>query len=124
MPTRAAARCCETPLLRSCIYRLTSLSFFTDTHLFAIDECHPRLSISLLSRSIALSAIRKGEYLLLLLAYSAHTLCRPPLTIMREQALHPQSGSQDEGEQALSPAILIRSEERRVGKECRSRWSP
>ena len=24
----------------------------------------------------------------------------------------------------LSGAILLRSEERRVGKECRSRWSP
>ena len=24
----------------------------------------------------------------------------------------------------LEPALLLRSEERRVGKECRSRWSP
>ena len=26
--------------------------------------------------------------------------------------------------QALAPAYVTRSEERRVGKECRSRWSP
>ena len=25
---------------------------------------------------------------------------------------------------ALTAGILVRSEERRVGKECRSRWSP
>ena len=28
------------------------------------------------------------------------------------------------GLQALEPAWITRSEERRVGKECRSRWSP
>src|SRR5690349_4064886 len=31
---------------------------------------------------------------------------------------------QRQTEQPLSVALLIRSEERRVGKECRSRWSP
>ena len=35
----------------------------------------------------------------------------------REVAWHPV---QDHGD----PALLLRSEERRVGKECRSRWSP
>ena len=27
-------------------------------------------------------------------------------------------------EEALNDAVALRSEERRVGKECRSRWSP
>ena len=29
-----------------------------------------------------------------------------------------------EASQTLSDAVITRSEERRVGKECRSRWSP
>src|SRR3989442_1402306 len=32
--------------------------------------------------------------------------------------------SNKEGDQSPIPCIEIRSEERRVGKECRSRWSP
>ena len=40
-----------------------------------------------------------------------------------------QKGQEDEGAFGDSPFVLagfgfIRSEERRVGKECRSRWSP
>ena len=30
----------------------------------------------------------------------------------------------DEGDPEAPPIVLLRSEERRVGKECRSRWSP
>ena len=29
-----------------------------------------------------------------------------------------------DAERVLTPAVTLRSEERRVGKECRSRWSP
>ena len=32
--------------------------------------------------------------------------------------------STEEGKKRLAYPILTRSEERRVGKECRSRWSP
>src|SRR4051812_17039132 len=54
-------------------------------------------------------------------------------TLVRQIAQHAHSeiiGMQPEGDWLLSApslrrkAILLRSEERRVGKECRSRWSP
>ena len=43
----------------------------------------------------------------------------------RNPACPPESGSVEEmKEKALSYNKTLRSEERRVGKECRSRWSP
>ena len=42
-----------------------------------------------------------------------------------DEARVPESGSGGEKKRAaLSLALALRSEERRVGKECRSRWSP
>ena len=34
------------------------------------------------------------------------------------------AGSVDDGKSTLIGRLLFRSEERRVGKECRSRWAP
>ena len=50
----------------------------------------------------------------------AQTLIQPPLSA---QVLL-VSGIRESGAFALPPGIQLRSEERRVGKECRSRWSP
>ena len=44
----------------------------------------------------------------------------PPLGVEREETMTQHSIAQDETVRLL----LRRSEERRVGKECRSRWSP
>ena len=49
--------------------------------------------------------------------------------IVSEEALEllPDDQIMDAGQQYVSPGFIdmhIRSEERRVGKECRSRWSP
>ena len=41
----------------------------------------------------------------------------PDLTEYHEVVQHPQKAFAD-------PGLKVRSEERRVGKECRSRWSP
>src|SRR6266511_3073455 len=41
----------------------------------------------------------------------------PPATLPRDVQARPKTGD-------LSAAAAVRSEERRVGKECRSRWSP
>ena len=52
------------------------------------------------------------------------------LPLVAEQALSVTIGLADTlmvssvGEAAVSGVSLVRSEERRVGKECRSRWSP
>src|SRR5687767_1082488 len=40
-------------------------------------------------------------------------LCQDVCHVLREHALHPKF---------IGPRFLVRSEERRVGKECRSRW--
>src|SRR5256886_10245031 len=50
----------------------------------------------------------------------ATSRARPPLAPI-ELAQHPP---RDEWDQELVVARELRSEERRVGKECRSRWSP
>ena len=44
--------------------------------------------------------------------------------LMAAMALHAQVPSDAEIRAILSDRIDKRSEERRVGKECRSRWSP
>ena len=73
----------------------------------------------------ALSALRKQG---LSQSQIARTLGRAPSTVSREV----RRNSKDGGGRVYRPALAddiarwrrSRSEERRVGKECRSRWSP
>jgi len=51
-------------------------------------------------------------------------LSSPFIDRLIDLALEEDLGAGDVTTQALIPPDLQRSEERRVGKECRSRWSP
>src|SRR2546426_11123966 len=62
---------------------------------------------------------RKGEAVN---AASLHTSGRQVITIT--EALTRMRSEGERGELAYCAAPMERSEERRVGKECRSRWSP
>ena len=48
------------------------------------------------------------------------TLCAVP--VMAEDAETPEN--EVTGDASADDSFVVRSEERRVGKECRSRWSP
>ena len=51
-------------------------------------------------------------------------IAKPPIIApMITPPAHPMAEAAEE-QPWLSPALVARSEERRVGKECRSRWSP
>src|SRR5690606_42078882 len=62
-------------------------------------------------------------------AYTPHAAWNAVETVAIDRAAEEAAGSFGERIAALEPDIVIdmicfRSEERRVGKECRSRWSP
>jgi len=44
--------------------------------------------------------------------------------IVDARLLDPASGREERGAVLVRGGLIARSEERRVGKECRSRWSP
>ena len=48
----------------------------------------------------------------------------PPENLLSNQRLSKVNKTGNSGEQVGMRADIPRSEERRVGKECRSRWSP
>src|SRR5215475_11223747 len=48
----------------------------------------------------------------------------PELTIITVEVLQAITSHRDYGKPLTIEAGIVRSEERRVGKECRSRWSP
>src|SRR3712207_9043232 len=76
------------------------------------------------------SSVSEGGFLRVAFSPGLHALvCFFCLTIATSASLCCPSSSVSEGtflSAAFSPALhaLVRSEERRVGKECRSRWSP
>src|SRR2546429_3390742 len=47
----------------------------------------------------------------------------PPVTLLGLSVIEFSVGLEEEGI-TVREAVMLRSEERRVGKECRSRWSP
>src|SRR5947207_10405592 len=51
-------------------------------------------------------------------------VCSSDLQACRVRQCHRSRTPQATEKCAISPITLFRSEERRVGKECRSRWSP
>src|SRR2546430_10924767 len=53
-----------------------------------------------------------------------HVLDLLPGSVRQAARLLPAQGLGQVRESLLEPNVRVRSEERRVGKECRSRWSP
>src|SRR5205814_6162564 len=49
---------------------------------------------------------------------------RAPMPAGPPRRVYDPSGHCARGREQISPGLRSRSEERRVGKECRSRWSP
>ena len=68
--------------------------------------------------SINSAAAKMWDMASVRLAYAAHQLAKTEISIESPTEMI------SAGNEAEIAAVLIRSEERRVGKECRSRWSP